>query len=92
MGSNVTPLTGQVPARSHYLVQEDAGAGGTEALPTPDATGTSRMSGSSGQVLLSTATEPSTVGAGDLAGDANLVDMVGYGTARRSRRRRRAPP
>lgn len=35
----VTPLTGSIPANSYYLIQEAEGAGGTEALPTPDATG-----------------------------------------------------
>ena len=40
-----TPLTGMIPAGGYYLVQEAAGAGGTLALPTPDATGTIAMSG-----------------------------------------------
>ncbi len=49
-----TPLTGTLPAGSYYLVQEAQGAGGTTPLPTPDATGTIAMSGTSGKVALVT--------------------------------------
>src|SRR5689334_19708642 len=36
---STTALTGSIPAGGHYLVQGAAGAGGTDNLPTPDATG-----------------------------------------------------
>ncbi len=62
-----TTLTGSVPAKGHYLVQESAGNGGTTPLPTPDATGTLTMSGSSGSVALKSG--------------ATTLDLVGYGTA-----------
>ncbi|HET8600522.1 MAG TPA: lamin tail domain-containing protein, partial [Segeticoccus sp.] len=65
-----TPLTGNLGAGRHYLVQEADGSGGTEALPTPDATGTIAMSGSA-----------AAVGVLDAAG--NLVDLVGWGSAGR---------
>lgn len=77
--AQVTPLTGEVPARGHYLVQQAAGAGGTVALPTPDATGSIAMSGSAGVVLLVPTTVPFTT-QGNLAGNPGLLDAVGYGT------------
>ena len=82
VGSNITNLSGSVPAGAHYLVQEAAGTTVTDKpLPAPDATGTIAMAGGSGQVLLVNGTAASTVGTGDLAGNAALVDMVGYGSA-----------
>ncbi|GAB3676179.1 lamin tail domain-containing protein [Angustibacter aerolatus] len=60
-------LTGSVPAGASYLVQLGAGAGGTTPLPSPDVTGASNLSGTSGRV--------------DLLHDGALVDRVGYGTA-----------
>jgi predicted extracellular nuclease len=77
--AQVTPLTGAVPARGHYLVQQAPGAGGTVALPTPDATGSIPMSGSAGVVLLVPTTAPFTT-QGNLAGNPGLLDAVGYGT------------
>ncbi|MDZ5661811.1 ExeM/NucH family extracellular endonuclease [Nocardioides sp. S-58] len=64
-----TALTGSVPAKGHYLIQQAAGAGGTANLPTPDATGTSNMSGTGGSV--------------ELRNGATVVDLVGYGTTPR---------
>jgi predicted extracellular nuclease len=82
VGSNITPLTGSVPAGSTYLVAEAAGADTTApALPEADATGTIAMAGGSGQVLLVTSSTASAVGTGNLAGNTGLIDMVGYGTA-----------
>lgn len=71
-----TDLTGSIPAKSFYLVQEAVGAGGTVNLPTPDATGTLALSGTTGKVILSssnvllTGANPST---------AVVVDKVGFG-------------
>src|SRR5919106_2856391 len=44
-----TPLTGQILPGRHYLVQEAAGAGGSQDLPTPNATGNISMSATSGK-------------------------------------------
>jgi predicted extracellular nuclease len=60
-------LTGSVAAHHSYLVQMARGAGGTTALPTPEATGTAAMSAASGRV--------------DLLQGATVVDRVGYGAA-----------
>jgi|GEM_PF-582338 len=71
-----TDLTGSIPAKSFYLIQEAIGAGGTVNLPTPDATGTLTLSGTTGKVILSnsnvllTGANPSTTA---------VVDKVGFG-------------
>lgn len=71
-----TDLTGSIPAKSFYLVQEIAGTGGTVNLPAPDATGTLALSGTTGKVILSnsnvllTGANPSTT---------VVVDKVGFG-------------
>jgi predicted extracellular nuclease len=72
----VTQLTGVVQPGRYYLVQEAQGAGGTEPLPTPDATGSIAMSGSSGKVALVDSTTA-------LSGScpSGIVDFLGYGTA-----------
>lgn len=74
----VTTLSGTVAPGGYYLVQEGAGAGGTTALPTPDAVGTIGMSGTSGKVALVSATTPL---AGPCPVGAPVVDFVGFGTA-----------
>jgi len=75
-----TALTGSIPAHGHYLVQEAAGTGGTQPLPTPDATGSINMSGTNGKVALVTSTTALTCGTG-CATVAGVKDFVGYGTA-----------
>jgi predicted extracellular nuclease len=61
----------------YLLVQEAVGAGGTTALPQPDATGTIPMGATGGKIALSST-------AAALSGTrptANVVDFVGFGTA-----------
>ncbi|HET7026093.1 MAG TPA: endonuclease/exonuclease/phosphatase family protein [Candidatus Limnocylindrales bacterium] len=78
----LTALTGSVPASGHFLIQEAAGAGGTDSLPPPDATGSINMSGTSGTVALVHSTTALTCKtAADCAADSSIVDLVGYGTA-----------
>jgi predicted extracellular nuclease len=67
VGGNAT-LSGSVAPHHSYLVQMGPGAGGTTALPTPDATGTAAMSAASGRVDL-------------LQTDSTVADRVGYGAA-----------
>ena len=72
-----TALSGTVAAGGYYLVQEAAGAGGTTNLPTPDATGTIKMSATAGKVvLMSTNT---TIASGTVC-PLGAVDIVGYGS------------
>jgi uncharacterized protein len=73
----LTPLSGSIPAGGRYLVQQAAGAGGTAALPSPDATGTIAMSATAGKVAL--------VGSGGACTGTScerpdLRDLVGFGS------------
>lgn len=72
----VTPLAGSIAPGGYYLVKQADGSGGTEDLPTPDATGGIAMSGSNGKVALS---ESTTALSGTCP--AGNVDFVGYGSA-----------
>lgn len=72
----VTPLTGSIPAKSFYLIQEAAGSGGTTALPTPDAVGTILMSGTTFKIILS---NTATALSGANPTGANVIDKIGVG-------------
>lgn len=76
----VTELTGSIDPGQRYLVQESAGSGGTTDLPTPDATGSIPMSGSSGKVALVTNSSELTCGS-TCVGSEGVKDFVGYGEA-----------
>jgi predicted extracellular nuclease len=76
----VTALSGTLAPGVHYLVGEAAGAGGGAALPTPDATGSTNMSASSGKVAVVTTTAALTCGSVCHAA-AGVRDFVGYGSA-----------
>jgi predicted extracellular nuclease len=75
----VTKLNGlKLKPGQYYLVQEGPGAGGTTALPTPDAAATIAMSGTAGKVALvnnSTALASASPAAG------TFVDLIGFGGA-----------
>jgi DNA/RNA endonuclease G (NUC1) len=71
----VTNLSGSIPAGGYYLVQESQGAGGTTALPTPDASGTIAMSATAGKVSLVSSTTALTG-----ACPTGFVDQVSFGT------------
>ncbi|HEX5682731.1 MAG TPA: ExeM/NucH family extracellular endonuclease [Ideonella sp.] len=74
-----TDLSGVVlQPRQYYLVQEAAGTGGTQDLPTPDATGTIFMSATGGKVALVSSTVALV---GDKPSSSSIVDLVGYGSA-----------
>jgi uncharacterized protein len=69
----VTSLSGTISPGAYYLVQEAVGAGGTTALPAPDATGTIAMSATAGKVAFVTSTTA-------LTGTCpSAVDLVGFG-------------
>lgn len=77
-----THIAGTIAAGGSYLVAEAAGASGTVALPTPDATGTIAVSAAAGTVAVVQGTTPLTCKtAADCAADARVVDLVGFGTA-----------
>ncbi len=60
----------------YFLVQEAAGAGGTQNLPTPDATGTINLSGPAAKVALVSNTTTLT---GGCPTSSAILDLVGYG-------------
>lgn len=65
---NRCTLSGSVAPGGYFLIQQAKGAGGTQALPTPDATCGANMSGTKGSVQL-------------VGPDGTVVDLVGYGAA-----------
>lgn len=67
------------PGRS-YLIQQAQGAGGTQALPTPDVTGTIAMSATAGKVALVNTQTLITAGTICPSG-ASVIDLIGYGSA-----------
>jgi predicted extracellular nuclease len=74
-----TPLSGSIGPGRYYLVRQAQGTGGSVALPTPDATGNTAMSASTGKVALVRAASP-IVGTGcPLA--STTEDFIGYGPA-----------
>ena len=75
--SNTTSLTGVIQPGHYFLIQEAAGTGGTQNLPTPDATGTINMSGTAGKVALVNTTTQLT---GACPSSPTIVDFVGYGS------------
>jgi uncharacterized protein len=75
--NNRTNLSGTIEPGSYYLIQQAQGSGGTDPLPTPDATGTINMSATAGKVALVSATT-ALAGACPLE-DAAIVDLVGFG-------------
>jgi hypothetical protein len=71
----VTPLSGTLAPGGYFLVQQAAGAGGSQPLPAPDATGGTAMSATNGKVALVAGSTPLT-GACPLPA---TVDFAGYG-------------
>ncbi|UVJ40308.1 ExeM/NucH family extracellular endonuclease [Arthrobacter sp. CJ23] len=84
--SGVTPLTGSIPAKGHYLVQgaTNSATSTAPALPKADveAPGTLNPSGTAGTIVLarqSTALNP--LPAGSVVGNPAVADLLGYGTS-----------
>lgn len=72
-----TDLAGVILPGAYYLVQEAAGAGGTQELPPPDAVGAIQMSASAGKVALVS----SSVTLAGACPSIGIVDFVGFGPA-----------
>lgn len=79
-GSNwqVTALSGVISPGRYYLVRQAAGTGGTQDLPSPDASGEIAMSATSAKVALVRNATPLE---GNSPSSAAIADLVGYGTA-----------
>lgn len=89
-GSNKTNLTtGSIAPGKYFLVQESGGATNGAPLPTPDATGSITLAGTTGKVALVAGTTALSANAcpGDDTvapfnpGDATVADFVGYGSS-----------
>ena len=77
-----TNLSGSVAPGAYYLVQEAAGANAAaQPLPTPDATGTITMSGTSGKVALVRSTTALSGCGADCSVAAGVHDFVGFGSS-----------
>lgn len=75
-------LSGTIPAGGYYLVQLAAGSGTAAALPTPDATGTMNMSGTTGKVALVSSQTLLRCGSGTAClPSAAIRDLVGFGSS-----------
>jgi 2',3'-cyclic-nucleotide 2'-phosphodiesterase (5'-nucleotidase family) len=76
--TGLTTLSGAIAPGAYYLVQESAGAGGSMALPTPDASGSIALSATAGKVALVNNTTALT---SNSATGPSIVDFVGFGAA-----------
>ena len=81
-GSQLTPLTGSIPAGGYFLIKlADGSNTALPGLPLPDAIGSTAMSATAGKVALVNSTAPLT-GTCPLSNSslsASIVDFVGYG-------------
>lgn len=79
--TGVVPLAGSIPAHGYYLVQGGSNGSNGAALPTPDATGGLNPSGTTGTIALVKGAAAITLPTGSVTGDANVIDLLGYGTS-----------
>lgn len=73
-----TNLSGSIAPGAYYLVKQADGAGGSVALPSPDATGTIAMAGTNGKVAL--VQSISALSGTCPVATTTVVDFVGYGS------------
>jgi uncharacterized repeat protein (TIGR01451 family) len=71
-----TDLSGTIAPGAYYLIQEAQGSGGTQALPTPDITGTINLNATAGKVAL----VKNTTSLSGTCPVSDTIDFVGYGT------------
>ena len=78
-------LSGNLAAGKYYLVQLASGGAVGSPMPTPDATGSTNMSGTAGKVILANVTTALACNGGSTPCNATqlsqIVDLIGYGTA-----------
>src|SRR5450830_1217754 len=78
--TNITPLPAKtLQPGQYFLVQEFSNGAIGSALPTPDATGSINLSGTSGKVALVTGT--AAMAASATPTSANVIDWVAFGTS-----------
>jgi hypothetical protein len=78
-----TALAGSIGAGKRYLVQLASAAAVGSPLPTPDASGTTNLANSGGKVAVVRDATALTCGAaaGSCSASAQVVDLIGYGSA-----------
>ena len=76
--SKTTLLAGTLAPGHYFLIQEAAGSGGAQPLPTPDANGSIALAASAGKVAL---VKNSSTLTGTCPAGSALADFVGYGGA-----------
>ncbi|MFY0409207.1 ExeM/NucH family extracellular endonuclease [Solicola sp. PLA-1-18] len=91
-GTNPVTLSGTVPAKGHYLVAGGSNGTNGAALPTPDATGSINPSGTNGTLALVRTSGSVTLPTGSVRGDANVVDLLGYGSSNTFETKAATPP
>jgi uncharacterized protein len=85
--TQLTELSGTIPAGGHFVIQEATGSGGTTELPTPDLVDPTpiAISATGGKVALVTGTTSLGCNGGSTACGADqlarIVDLVGWGSA-----------
>jgi 5'-nucleotidase len=80
--SGVTPLGDHhLEPGGTLLVSGNSNAANGAALPTPDVAGTTSFSGSTGTIALSKSTTALSGQPSAVLADANVVDLIGYGTS-----------
>ena len=80
--NNTIALTGSIAAGGNYLIQGSANSGPAgDPLPTPDVSGAFNSAGASGTVALVSGTSAITLPTGSVAGNPQVLDLVGYGTS-----------
>ena len=85
--STTVKLTGSIGAKSYYLVQGASNGSTTNPgadLPTPDLTSSFNPGGGGGTIVLAnqaTTLTATDLPAGNNAGNAKVVDLIGYGTS-----------
>ncbi len=72
----VAALDGTIEPGQYFLIQLAAGTGGTQALPTPDATGTLALGAAAGKIALVRNATP----LNEAANRPFVQDLVGYGS------------
>jgi 5'-nucleotidase len=79
--ANTQALSGTIAPGATFLVQEAAGAGGTDELPTPDLVPAAalQLSGTTGKLALVNSTTALSGATGNANGAATVVDFVGWG-------------
>lgn len=84
-GSNVHtfPSGSIIPAKSHFLIQQAAGTGGTADLFEPNVSGTLAISGTGGKVILFTTNTAQTITSdiSSVTGHVNFKDYLPFGAS-----------